>query len=164
MEYAADVSAVATEVSKTSADMYSRLVLILGLGVVGFLGRMLFMVFGPRVSGFNPFRTMSGAGMLIVAVLMVLGAVVAAGKGGKAVRLVQGGIVDQYKISVLGQDSCDVETGDYCVIVFEDGREIVVNWFDRRVNMFDIAHPIQGAVASSKRPHAVDRPAEPDAA
>ncbi len=68
-------------------------------------------------------------------------------------QLVQRNLVDPSIISVLEKDSCDVSSGAYCVIIFDEGREIAVNWFDRGVVLFEIAHPRQGAVPSSLRPH-----------
>lgn len=152
MDFAADVSATAASVSETSADMYWRLMIFLILGVVGFVGRLLFMAVGPSVEGRNPLRALSGAAMLGLGMAMIFGTLVVMGKGDKVVRLVRSGIVDPYVVQVLGRDSCDPTDGSYCVVVFDEGREIAVNWFDRRVNMFDIAHPVQGAVASSPRP------------
>lgn len=152
MDFGFDVTAAAGEVSQSSGDMYARLTIILVLGVVGFVGRMVFVAFGPSVKVGNPLKGLSGAAMIAVGLCLAFGALILVGKGDKAVRMVQRNIIDPYIVSVMEKDPCDPASGAYCVIVFEPGREISLNWFDKGINLFDIAHPIQGAVASSIRP------------
>ena len=152
MDMGFDVNAAASEVSAVSGDMYSRLTIIVILAVVGFLGRMIFVAFGSNVKVDNPLKGLSGVSMIIFGLCLAFGALIMVGKGDKAVRLVQRNIIDPYVISVLEQDACNPATGAYCVIVFEEGREISMNWFDKGINLFEIAHPRQGAVPSSQRP------------
>lgn len=63
------------------------------------------------------------------------------GKAQTALLQLQRNISDPFFVSVLKHDSCDVTTGAFCVVVFEREREIVVNWFDKRVDMFAIVNP-----------------------
>ncbi len=77
----------------------------------------------------------------------------AVGPDDKPVRLVQRDLADPSIISVLEKDSCDVASGAYCVIIVDAGRKIAVNRFDKGVVRSDMAHPRQGAVPISRRPH-----------
>lgn len=152
MDIGFDVNAAAAEVSGVTTDMYARLAIILVIAVVGFFGRLIFVAFGSNVKAENPLKGLSGAAMIGLGLVLAFGALIVVGKGDKAVRLVQRNMIDPYIVSVLEKDSCDPMSGAYCVIIFQDDREIAVNWFDKGVNLFEIAHPRQGPVPSSTRP------------
>ena len=66
--------------------------------------------------------------------------------------MVQRHVVDPFVISVLDRDSCDLNSGAYCVVVFEEDRELIVNWHDRRIDMFALVNPPSGSVFYTGRP------------
>lgn len=141
MELGIDVGATADGVSKVTSGLAGQFSIILMILVIGVVGRQVFVAFGPSLKMSNPLAGLSGIGMILVAFAIMVGGLMVMGKGRWALIQVQRQIVDPFVVDVLERDSCEVASGDYCVVVFEDGREIIVNWFDKRVDMFAIANP-----------------------
>ncbi|WIY25922.1 hypothetical protein [Parasedimentitalea psychrophila] len=127
--------------------------IIVGLiALAGFIGRLVFVSFGSSIKEANPLRNFSGLGLIATSIAMFVGALVVTGKLDKAVHLIQRNTMDPFNIYVLQRDSCDLSGSKYCVIVFEGGREISVNWFDSKVYMWELLNPQTGAVYKTLRP------------
>ena len=141
MDFGFDVSGAATAVSEMNGAMSGKFTVIMIILMLGLVGRQVFVAFGPSIKISNPLARFSGLGMIGVAVLLIFGGLVVTGKGRYAMIQVQRNILDPFVVNVLERDSCDVTSGAYCVVVFEPDREIIVNWHDKRVDMFAIANP-----------------------
>ncbi|WP_421055966.1 hypothetical protein [Leisingera sp. D0M16] len=122
------------------------------LAFIGFFGRLVFVAFAPQVAELNLFRNFTSLGFVLLAAALFTGALYISGKQTKAMVLFKRHLVDPVIVTVLGRDSCDPEDGSYCVVVFEDGREKIVNWHDKRVYMWEIVNPPEGAVWYTLRP------------
>ena len=153
MDFGFDVSAAASGMSQASDGVSGKFTVIMIIAAMGMLGRSLFVAFGSSVKFSNPFRAFSGIAMVLAAFVILFGGMVLVGKGQKLMLMVQRNIVDPFVVSVLDRDSCDLNSGAYCVIVFEQDRERVVNWHDRRVDMFALVNPPSGSVFHTGRPH-----------
>ena len=141
MDFGFDVGATAAGVSEISSGLSGPFSMILIIFAIGVVGRQVFVAFGPNLKLSNPLAGLSGLGMILAAFAIMVGGLVVMGKGRWALIQVQRQVIDPFVVDVLDRDSCDVASGAYCVVVFEDGREIFVNWFDKRVDMFAIANP-----------------------
>ncbi|MBO9449559.1 hypothetical protein J7426_04780 [Tropicibacter sp. R16_0] len=141
MDFGFDVSGAVAGVSEARSGLSGKFTIILMIAVLGLVGRQVFVAFGPSLKVANPFARFSGFGLIGVAIAIFVGGLVVTSKGRTAMIQIQRNISDQFIVSVLERDSCDVTSGAYCVVVFEGEREIVVNWFDKRVDMFAIANP-----------------------
>lgn len=148
MDLGIDPSAVAAG----SEELTSTLVLIGAIAFAGFFGRMVFVAFGPSIAKSNPFRNFSGSGFILLAAALFAGGLYASGKMTKASVLFKRHLVEPVIVTWLGRDSCDPAQGSYCVVVFEDGEEKIVNWYNKRVYMYEIVNPPAGAVWHTLRP------------
>ena len=158
MDFGFDVERAASAASQAHGDMANVLVVVGTLAVLGFFGRLIFVAYGDRIKDFNPLHGFSGWGMIGVSVAFLAGGMLLTGKQRVALIRLKAHLIDPFVVSVLHKDSCDVASGKYCVVVFEEGREIVVNWYDRRVSMFEIANDLDfNPILVSRRP--VGRPA-----
>lgn len=142
MDFGFDVSGAVAGVSEARSGLSGKFTVIMIIAVLGVVGRQVFVAFGPNLKFSNPFARFSGFGLMGVAMAAFVGGLIVTGKGRTALIQLQRNISDPFIVSVLKRDSCDVATGAYCVVVFEGNREIVVNWFDKRVDMFAIANPL----------------------
>jgi len=124
--------------------------------VAGYFGRLVFVAFGPSIAAANPLRNFSGFGLIGLCVAMFVGYLFLTGKQERALQVVQRNTIDPFMVWVLERDSCDQLSGKYCVIIFEDGREISVNWFAKEVYMWELVNPDHGAVWNTLRPMARD--------
>ncbi|MEX0303119.1 MAG: hypothetical protein AB3N24_11905 [Leisingera sp.] len=150
MDLGFDPAAVAVGAQGVS----NKLMLIGFIAFVGFFGRMVFVAFAPGISKANPFRGVSGPGLILLAAALFAGALYISGKQTKAMVLFNRHLVDPVIVTLLGRDSCDPADGSYCVVVFEEGSEKIVNWYDKRVYMWEIVNPPEGAVWHTLRPRA----------
>ncbi|KIC17818.1 hypothetical protein [Leisingera sp. ANG-Vp] len=150
MDLGIDPSAVAVG----SQGLTSKLMLIGFIAFAGFFGRMVFVAFAPGIAKANPFRNFSGPGFILLAAGLFAGALYISGKQTKAMVLFNRHLVDPITVTWLGKDSCDPADGSYCVVVFEEGGEKIVNWYDKRVYMWEIINPPEGAVWHTLRPRA----------
>ncbi|WP_164658859.1 hypothetical protein [Tropicibacter sp. Alg240-R139] len=141
MDFGFDVAGAVAGVSEAKNGLSGKFSMIMIILVFGLVGRQVFVAFGPSLKLSNPFARLSGFGMMGVAVAVIVGGLVVTGKGRTAMIQIKRNISDPFIVNVLERDSCYVASGAYCVVVFEEGREIVVNWFDKRVDMFAIANP-----------------------
>lgn len=148
MDFGFDPSAVAAG----SQEMTSNFVLIGVIAFVGFFGRLLFVAFAPGIAKASPLKNMSAPGFILLAVALFGGGLFLSGKLVKAQVLVSRHLVDPVIVTVLGRDSCDPADGSYCVVVFENGAERLVNWHDQRVFMYEIVNLPQGAIWHTLRP------------
>lgn len=154
MDFGFDVSGAVSEVSQINEGMSGKLKMIMIILVLGIVGRQVFVAFGSNLKLSNPLARLSGVGVLLVGVLVMVGGLLAAGKGRPALIQVQRNIVDPFVVGVLERDSCDIASGAYCVVVFEGDREIIVNWHDKRVDMYAIANPRTEILWKTQRPAA----------
>ncbi|SLN38623.1 hypothetical protein TRL7639_01950 [Falsiruegeria litorea R37] len=141
MDFGFDVTGAVAGVSEARSGLSGKFTMIMIIAVIGLVGRQVFVAFGPSLKFSNPFARFSGFGLIGVAMAVFVGGLLVSGKGRTALIQLQRNISDPFIVSVLERDSCDVASGAYCVVVFEGEREIVVNWFDKRVDMFAIANP-----------------------
>ncbi|KIC16030.1 MULTISPECIES: hypothetical protein [unclassified Leisingera] len=148
MDLGIDPSAVAAG----SQEVTSTFVMFGTIAFVGFFGRMIFVAFGPGLAKSNPFRNFSGGGFILLAAALFAGGLYASGKMTKATVLFKRHLADPVIVTLLGKDSCDPADGSYCVVVFEDGQEKIVNWYNKRVYMYEIVNPPEGAVWHTLRP------------
>ncbi len=157
MDFGFDVERAASVASRAHGGMVDILVLVGALAAFGFFGRLIFVAYGDRIKDFNPLHGFSGWGLIGVAVVVFAGGLLLTGKQRAAMIRLKAYLVDPFVVSVLNEDSCEVASGKYCVVVFEQDREIVVNWYDRRVSMFEIANDLDfNPILVSLRP--VGRP------
>ncbi|MBE1285019.1 MAG: hypothetical protein GJ676_17030 [Rhodobacteraceae bacterium] len=152
MDFGFDVSTAAEGVSDVQHGLSGPLTTILIVLAIGVFGRMVFVAFGDRLRIANPLAALSGAGWIIVALSTFLGGLFVTGQARPAWIQVQRHVIDPFVVSILERDSCDPGTGAYCVVVFDPGREMVVNWYDKRVDMYRIVNPQTGPVRRSPRP------------
>ncbi|WP_406644386.1 hypothetical protein QEZ52_10980 [Aliisedimentitalea scapharcae] len=152
MDFGFDVSAAAAGVSQASDGVSGKFTVIMIIAAVGMLGRSLFVAFGSSLRISNPLKALSGIAMILAAFVIMFGGMVLVGKGQSMLLMVQRNVVDPFVVSVLDRDSCDLHSGAYCVIVFEQDRERVVNWHDHRVDMFALVNPPNGSVFHTERP------------
>ncbi|NRB19636.1 MAG: hypothetical protein HRU33_19250 [Rhodobacteraceae bacterium] len=118
----------------------------------GYVGRLLYVSFGSSIAAVNLFRNFSGLGLISISVGLFIAGLYLTGKQDRAVHMVQRTVIDPFTVWVLKRDACDLSSGKYCVIVFEDDREISVNWFDQEVYMWELLNPPSGAVWDTLRP------------
>lgn len=152
MDFGFDVSGAVSGVSQMNEGMSGKLTIIMSILVLGIVGRQLFVAFGSNLKLSNPLAHMSGVGVLLVGVAVLVGGLFVAGKGQFALIQVQRNIVDPFVVGVLERDSCEIASGAYCVVVFEEDREIIVNWHDKRVDMYAIANPRTEILWKTQRP------------
>ena len=152
MDFGFDVSGAVSGVSQMNEGMSGKLTIIMSILVLGIVGRQLFVAFGSNLKLSNPLANMSGVGVLLVGVGVLVGGLFVAGKGQSALIQVQRNIVDPFVVGVLERDSCEIASGAYCVVVFEEDREIIVNWHDKRVDMYAIANPRTEILWKTQRP------------
>ncbi|WP_323782019.1 hypothetical protein [Leisingera sp.] len=155
MNFGFDPSAVAAG----SQELTSNFVLIGIIAFAGFFGRLVFVAFAPGIARAAPFRNFTAPGFILLAAALFAGGLYLSGRMVKAQVLVSRHLVDPVIVTLLGRDSCDPADGSYCVVVFEDGREKMVNWYDKRVYMWEIVNPPEGAIWHSQRPPARPVPA-----
>ncbi len=151
MDEFAHAAEMAGEMSKVGESTQTR-VLIVALAFVGFIGRLVVVAYGDRIAGLNPLRSASGGVMIGAAVLLIAGGIFLVNGHVKTLIMVRQHSIDPFLTSVLGRDSCDVASGAYCVVVFENEREIVVNWHDKRVHMMALLTPPMNPPWGSLRP------------
>ena len=151
MEEISTAAASVQEVSEIGPQART-LLLIVGLAFAGFIGRLVVVSFGDRVAGMNPLRNASGGVMILAAVLLMGGGVFYMNGHVKTGIMIRQHVTDPFIVSVLGRDTCEVPSGDYCVVVFEEEREIVVNWHDKRVHMMELLTPPMNPPWGSLRP------------
>ncbi|MDX2483727.1 MAG: hypothetical protein QNK42_08720 [Pseudodonghicola sp.] len=142
MNFGFDVEDAVSVASRASSDMTGVSVIVAAVAVLGFFGRLIFVAYGDRLGDLNPLRGVSGWGMIGVAAALFAGGLVMTGKHRSAITAFKARLVDPFVVSVLKKDSCDVSSEKYCVVVFEENREIFVNWYDRRVSMFKIVNKL----------------------
>jgi hypothetical protein len=148
LDFGFDPAAVAAG----SQEMTSNFVLIGVIAFVGFFGRLVFVAFAPSIAKASPLGQLSAPGFIVLAVVLFGSGLYLSGKLVKAQVLVKRHLVDPVIVTLLGRDSCDPADGSYCVVVFENGDERLVNWHDKRVFMYEIVNPPQGAVWHTQRP------------
>ncbi|MFS4582309.1 hypothetical protein [Phaeobacter sp. C3_T13_0] len=117
------------------------------IAFVGFFGRLVFVAFGPGLANANPLKNFSGFGRVLLAVALNV-----SGKMAKAQTLFKRHLVDPIIVTVLGRDSRDLASDDCCVMLFEQGREMSVNWYDKRVYIYEILNPLTLPLWSFLRP------------
>lgn len=133
--------------------VYGKVGLFFGLGVLGLVGRMIFVAWGSEIASKNPLKNFSGPAFIALAVA-IFGFVMLRDVPSvkQAEIFVRTHTVDYVLVDLMQRDSCVIEGDAYCVVVFEDGREMVVNWYDRRVYMWEILNPDTGAPWEAPRP------------
>ncbi len=142
MNFGFDIEDAVSVSSQVSSDMMVGSAVVVLVAGLGFFGRLIFVAFGDRLGGLNPLRGVSGWGLIGVSAVLLAGGLVMAGKQRPVIIGFKARVVDPFVVSVLKRDSCDVSGEKYCVVVFEEGREIFVNWYDRRVSMFQIVNEL----------------------
>lgn len=153
MNFGFDIEDAMSASSQVSGDMIGVSGIVLTVAALGFIGRLVFVVFGDRLGGLNPLRGVSGWGLIGVAAALLAGGLVMTGKHRPVIIGLKARLVDPFVVSVLKRDSCDVSGEKYCVVVFEEDREIFVNWYDRRVSMFKIVNKLDfNPIRVSPRP------------
>lgn len=135
-----------------SEELRSSLTLMAIIAFTGFFGRMVFVAFGPGLARANPFRDFTSTGFILLAAALFAGGLYVSGKAVKTEVLIKRHLIDPVAVTWLGWDSCDPEDGSYCVVVFEDGEEKIVNWYDKRVYMWEIVNLPESAVWHTLRP------------
>lgn len=140
MNFEYEPEAVTSAASQVSNVSFGPIVTIALIVAFGFIGRLVFIAYGDRIQNFNPLKALSGVGLVIVAVGILTATVFVSGKQVKAMVLLKSILVEPVLVTLLKKDSCTITDESYCVIVFEDDREISVNWYNRRVDMFKLVN------------------------
>ncbi|OED47143.1 hypothetical protein AB838_17880 [Rhodobacteraceae bacterium (ex Bugula neritina AB1)] len=148
MDLGIDPSAVAAG----SQELTNTFVMFGTIAFVGIVGRMVFVAFGPGIAKAAPFKNFSAGGFILLAAALFAGGLYASGKTTKATVLFKQHLVEPVIVTWLGNDSCEPASGSYCVVVFEGRQEKIVNWYNKRVSMYEIVNPPQGAVWHTLRP------------
>lgn len=150
------ITATAGAVQDVAAigDQTRALLIIVGLAVLGFIGRLVMVGYGDRIAGMNPLKGASGGVFILAAAALIGGGVFYMNGPVKLSIMLRQNVTDPILVSVLGRDSCDPASGAYCVVVFEVDREIVVNWHDSRVHMMALMTPPMNPPWASLRPKA----------
>ena len=127
--------------------------LIFILAAAGIL-KMIMIGWGDRIQEKGQkLLTISAGGMVAIAVVIGLGGMFYSDKEVKAWIKVRQTVVDPILVDVLKRDSCNPAKNRFCAVVFdEDGREIVVNWHDKRVNAMKTYGDFQFTTYTSLRP------------
>lgn len=141
MDFGIDPDAVGVIGSVVHDDGVGSLMIVGGIAFVGFFARLVFLSFADRAKAMNPFAGMSGGGLILVAFGIFVAGLFITNKQHKALIMVKRTLVDPVIVTVLQKDSCSVDDQkSYCVVVFEGGREMVVNWYDHRVDMYSVVN------------------------
>ncbi|MEY8842444.1 hypothetical protein AB9K41_25715 [Cribrihabitans sp. XS_ASV171] len=163
MDFGFDVNGTVAGVSQLSQALSGKSLALLLIGAIGLGARPFYVAFlaGRNVS--SPVAGLSGWAKVALGLALASGLAAWLGRFDVVAIKAQRYVVDPYTVSLLKRDSCDPASADYCVIVFDDGREISVNWWDRRVDMLRLAHPVTGAPQWSLRPRLRQTAHAPDA-
>ncbi|MFY9212574.1 MAG: hypothetical protein WAO69_15765 [Aestuariivita sp.] len=156
MEFDFDPAEVSAVGAVINSDLMHAMMIIGAIAVFGLLGRLFFMAMRDRAAKHNPLRDASGGGLIFASLALVAAGIYFNSGHVKTMVMVQRHVVDPITVSVLKRDSCQLSGGDYCVVVFQEDREIVVNWFDKRVHMFTLLTPAMNPPWGSPRPVARD--------
>jgi hypothetical protein len=154
LEFGFDPAQVSAVSDVAHSNLVRAMLIIGAIAAVGLLGRVFFGNMRDWATRHNPLGDASGAGLIIGALVLIFGGLYFTSGHVKSMVVVQRHIVDPFVVSVLKKDSCALESGDYCVVVFEQDREIVVNWFDKRVHMLSLMTPPMNPPWGSPRPKA----------
>ena len=154
MEFEFGPSDVILGVTQSSQGAAGKLIIMLVILAAGLMARPIFVAVMSNLRLSNPLRNSSGGALIGVGLVLVLGVVFFAGRQRNLLVDFQRLIVDPIYVSVLHEDTCNTEGGVYCIIIFDDGYELDVNWHDRNVYMWKILNPDQGTVWTSLRPMA----------
>lgn len=152
MDLGIDVEAL----SGTAQGVSQSLTLGMLFLVIGGVGRMIFVAFGDKLVGFNPFHNLSGRWMLIVGLGIVLSPLIFQTQINSLLVRTKSLTVEPFLTEVLGRDSCVIAEASYCVVIFEGDAELVVNWYHRGIYMWGLLNPDAGAVWDA--PHPPQRP------
>ena len=126
--------------------------LLVILAVAG-IGRMIFVAYGDKLQLSALYEGFSGKSYVVIFAAICAGLVMFTDQEVRIWIKFKSTMVDPVLTDVLKRDSCNPETNRFCVVVWEDdGREMVVNWHDRRVDAFKVFGGYQFTLFESPRP------------
>ncbi len=126
--------------------------LILIVAVAG-IGKLIFIAWGDKMNPSGLLANFSGWGLVGVAALFLVGGMFMSDREVRAWVQLRQTFVDPVMVNVLGMDSCNPVRNKFCVVTWEeDGRELVVNWHDKRVTAFDVFGGYEFTLYDSLRP------------
>ncbi len=152
MDFGFDVSGTVAGVSQLSQALSGKFLALLLIGAIGLGARPFYVAFLAGRNFSSPIAGFSGWAKIALGLALASGLAAWLGRFDVVAIKIQRYVTDPYTVSILKKDSCDPAGPDFCVIVFDSGREISVNWWDRRVDMLRLAHPVSGAPQWSVRP------------
>lgn len=126
--------------------------LILIVAVAG-VSKLIFIGWGDKLSPSALLGGLSGGTLIgLVALFLVVG-MFATDREVRVWVKFQQIFIDPVIVDILGRDSCDPTHNRFCVVTWDDdGREILVNWHDRRIKAFDIFGGYEFTLFESLRP------------
>ena len=123
------------------------------IAAVAGIGKLVLVAWGDKFSGAGLFGNLTGSGFIGVAVVFLVAGIFLTDREVRVWVKFKQTFVDPVIVDVLGKDSCDPADDRFCVVTWdEDGREIVVNWYDRRINAFDTYGGYELTLYESIRP------------
>jgi len=142
------VSAVTGMTQQVTQSMSLLAVFVL----VGGIGRLVFVAYGDKLTGVNPFRNLSGPALLLAGAVIILGPMFFSSKLNRIWVNIKSYTAEPFITQLLDRDSCTITDTSYCVVIFEGEQEIVVNWYNRGVYLWGVLNPEGGAVWDAPRP------------
>ena len=143
------VTGAAGQVSSAVGPMFWLLLITAVAGI----SKLIFIAWGDKFSLSGLLGGLHGGALIgFAAMLLVVGMFISDREVRAWVKFKQI-FVDPVVVDILGRDSCNPESNRFCVVTWdEDGREVIVNWYDKRIKAFDIYGDYEFTLFESLRP------------
>lgn len=152
MEFGFLLEQAAGAASQVSSAVGPTFWLIMIVAVAG-VGKLIFIGWGDKLSPSGLLGSLPGGALIGFAALILVVGMFISDREVKALVKFQQTFVDPVIVDILGRDSCNPERNRFCVVTWDDdGREILVNWHDRRITAFDIYGDYDFTLFESIRP------------
>ena len=126
---------------------------ILLLLAVGTVAGKIYISWGDRVQISSWLGNASGGALIGLGAMFFIVGIFLTDREVRTWILIRQNLIDPFVVTVLQTDSCNPQNDRFCVVVWEpEGREIVVNWHDKRVDAFSIYNDLELTLYASARP------------
>ncbi|THH37422.1 hypothetical protein E4Z66_10980 [Aliishimia ponticola] len=150
-----DIANIGQQVSLATGPFFWILVILAG----GMIAGMIYVAWGEKFQVSNLLGGMSGVGLIALAGALLVAGVFVTDREVRAWVLIQRNLIDPFYVTILGKDSCNPESSKFCVVVWDKtGKELLVNWHDKRVNAHEVFGGYEFSLFTSARPQM--RPAQ----
>lgn len=143
----------AVEASSGLTSAVGPFLILMVILALGMLGRMVYIAWGDDFDFSSLFSGGSMGKLVAFLIAAPIAGLYLTDSEVKAWVLVQQKVIDPVLVDVLKRDSCNPARDEFCVVVWEeDGREIFVNWHDKRVDAMKVFGGYEFSLYTSKRP------------